>query len=156
MIFRTQGTMAYFRNNDIGFKFDVAPPPANVDHKTEGSLICYAVPTAAKNPEGGWELLKFLHGAEGASIFAERGDFIPAHRASAESMKATEGIDPANFALFSAAMDHNTTTNFTEYTENARNVYRPQLDLVWNGDSTAEEVLTGVKQEVEEILSGLF
>lgn len=156
MIFRTQGTMAYFRNNDIGFNFDVTSPPANVDHKTEGSLICYAVPSAAQNPEGAWELLKFLNGPEGTAIFAERGDFIPAYRASAETMQAPEGVPPASFSLFSEAMDHNTTINFTEYTENARNVYRPQLDLVWNGDSTAEEVLTGVKQEVEEILSGLF
>ena len=32
----------------------------------------------------------------------------------------------------------------------------PQLDLVWTGESTAEEVLTGVRAEVEEILSGAF
>jgi multiple sugar transport system substrate-binding protein len=156
MIFRTQGTMAYFRNNDIGFNFDVAAPPANVDHRSEGSLICYAIPSAAKNPEGAWELLKFLGGAEGSAIFAEAGDFIPSHKASAEALQAVEGTPPANLGLFAEAMAHGTNVHFTEFTENARNVYRPQLDLVWTGDSTAEEVLTGVKQEVEEILSGMF
>ena len=156
MIFRTQGTMAYFRNNDISFTFDIASPPAKADHKTEGSMICYAIPTSAKNPEGAWELLKFLGGEGGATIFAERGDFIPAYRPAAETMKATEGVPPANFGLFPEAMKYNSAVHFTEVTENARNVYRPQLDLVWTGDSTAEEVLTGVKQEVEEILSGDF
>lgn len=156
MIFRTQGTMAYFRNNDISFTFDVASPPAKVDHKTEGSMICYAIPSAAKNPEGAWELLKFLGGEGGATIFAERGDFIPAYAPAAESMTATEGVPPASFALFPEAMNYNTVVNFTEVTENARNIYRPQLDLVWTGDATAEEVLTGVKAEVEEILSGDF
>ena len=156
MIFRTQGTMAYFRNNGIDFNWDVAAPPANVEHKSEGSLICYAIPTAAKNPEGAWELLKFLGGPEGSAIFAERGDFIPGYKASAQALQAVEGTPPANLGLFAEAMNHGTNVNFTEYTENARNVYRPQLDLVWTGDSTAEEVLTGVKEEVEEILSGAF
>ncbi|MDQ3653653.1 MAG: extracellular solute-binding protein [Chloroflexota bacterium] len=156
MIFRTQGTMAYFRNNGIDFNWDVASPPANVDHKSEASLICYAIPTNAQNPEGGWELLKFLGGQAGSQIFAETGNFIPSYEASAEAIQAVEGTPPANLGLFAEAMAHGTTVNFTEFTENARNVYRPQLDLVWNGDSTAEEVLTGVKDEIEEILSGAF
>ncbi len=156
MIFRTQGTMAYFRNNDINFTFDVAPPPAKVDQKSEGSFICYAVPTAAENPDGAWELLKYLIGPNGQKIFVDRGDFIPGHIATAESLTAQEGVSPSNIALFATAMQYGTSVNFTENTENARNTYRPQLDLVWTGESTAEEVLTGVKQEVEDILSGDF
>jgi multiple sugar transport system substrate-binding protein len=156
MIFRTMGTRNYFRRNGADFNWDVAPPPAKVDHKTEGSLICYAIPTAAKNPDGAWELLKFLNGAEGSKIFADGGEFVPAFRGSAETITAESGENPANMELFATAMDHNTNVNFTEFTENARNVYRPQLDLVWTGDSTAEEVLTGVRQEIEEILSGAF
>lgn len=156
MIFRTQGTMAYFRNNDINFRFDVTSPPANVDHKSEGSLICYAIPESAKNKEGGWELLKYLIGDNGSKVFADRGDFVPANKAVAEAMALPDGTDPANFGLFAEAMNYATVVNFTEYTENARNTYRPQLDLVWNGESTAEDVLTGVKQEVEDILSGAF
>lgn len=156
MIFRTQGTMAYFRNNGINFRFDITSPPAKVDHKSEGSLICYAIPESAKNKEGGWELLKYLISDNGSKIFADRGDFVPANTAIAQAMALPEGTDPANFGLFAQAMNYATVVNFTEYTENARNTYRPQLDLVWNGESTAEEVLTGVKQEVEDILSGAF
>lgn len=156
MIFRTQGTINYFRKNGANFNWDVAPPPAKVNQVTEGSLICYAIPSAAKNPEGAWQLLKFLGGPEGGAIFAEQGAFIPAHTASAQGIAAQEGVSPANMALFAEAMNHNTTVNFTEFTENARNIYRPQLDLVWTGEATAEEVLMGAQQEVEEILSGAF
>lgn len=156
MIFRTMGTRNYFRRNGADFNWNVAPPPAKVNHVTEGSLICYAVPTAAQNPEGAWELLKFLVGPEGSQMFADRGEFIPAYRESAETIAPEGDENPANMQLFVSAMDHSTIPNFTEFTENARNVYRPQLDLVWTGDSTAEEVLTGVKAEVEEILSGAF
>lgn len=156
MIFRTMGTRNYFRRNGADFNWDVTTPPAKVNHVTEGSLICYAIPTDAENPDGAWELLKYLVGPEGSQLFADRGEFIPANRASAASVQAEGDENPANMQLFSTAMEHSTIPNFTEYTENARNVYRPQLDLVWNGDSTAEDVLSGVKDEVEEILSGAF
>lgn len=156
MIFRTMGTRNYFRRNGADFNWDVAPPPANDNHKTEGSLICYAIPSAAQNPEGAWELLKFLLGPEGSQMFADGGEFIPALKKSAETIDAEEGQNPANMELFVTAMQHTTIPNFTTYTENARNVYRPQLDLVWTGDATAEEVLSNVKDEVEEILSGAF
>ena len=156
MIFRTQGTMAYFQNNAIGFRFDVAPPPARVDQRSEGSLICYAIPSSAQNPEGAWQLLRFLSGPTGSQVFADRSDFIPAYIAAAETIAPTPGASPEHLGLFATAMGYGTTINFTEYTENARNTYRPQLDLVWTGESTAEEVLTGVRGEVEDILSGAF
>ena len=156
MIFRTMGTRNYFRRNGADFNWDVAAPPAKVNHKTEGSLICYAIPTAAQNPEGAWELLKFLLGPDGSKIFADGGEFVPAYKASAETITVESGENPQNMELFTIAMDHNTNVNFTEFTENARNVYRPQLDLVWTGEQSAEEVLTGVRDEVEEILSGAF
>lgn len=156
MIFRTMGTRNYFRRNGADFNWNVAPPPAKVNHVTEGSLICYAIPAAAQNPEGAWELLKYLLGPDGSQMFAERGEFIPAYRESAATIEAEGDENPANMQLFVTSMDHVTIPNFTEFTENARNVYRPQLDLVWTGDATAEEVLTGAKAEVEEILSGAF
>lgn len=156
MIFRTMGTRNYFRRNGADFNWDVTSPPAKVNHKTEGSLICYAVPKSAENPEGAWELLKFLLGPEGSRMFAEGGEFVPAYKESAATIGQEEGANPANMDLFVTAMDHNTTVNFTQFTENARNIYRPQLDLVWTGEATAEEVLSSVKDEVEEILSGAF
>ena len=53
-------------------------------------------------------------------------------------------------------MQHLTTVNFTEATENARNIYRAQLDLVYTCEESAEDVLTRVTPEVEEVLRGEF
>lgn len=159
MIFRTQSTGDYFRRNATGFTWDVAPPPARVNQKTEPSLIVFAITKAAENPDGAWDLLKFMGGPEGSRIFAEMGAFIPAYRESAALIQpGTEGTaqNPANIALFATAMENLTIVNFTEATENARNIYRPQLDLVYTCESSAEEALSQVKPEVEEVLSGAF
>jgi multiple sugar transport system substrate-binding protein len=159
MIFRTQGTINYFRRNAGDFEWDVAPPPAKVNQKTESSLICFTITKVAENPDGAWELLKFMGGPDGSKIFASRGAFVPAFKESAELIQA-EGEPPdsypANIQLFAEAPEHNTAVNFTENTENARNVYRPQLELVYTCETTAEEVLTSVEEEVESILSGEF
>lgn len=164
MIMRAAGTTTYFRRNipkpgePGSFEWDIAPVPGKVNQKQEGSLICFTITKAAKNPDGAWELLKFLGGPEGSKIFADRGYFIPAYKKHAELKLGTEppNNNPANIALFAKAMDHNTVINFTEATEAARNVYRPQLDLVWTCQAQAQDVFNKVKKEVEEVLSGKF
>ncbi len=165
MIFRTQGTIGYFRKNvpkagePGSFEWDVAPVPGNVDQKSEGSLICFAITKPAKNPDGAWELLKFMGGPEGSKIFAERGAWITAHKASNDFLKPGKeppASYPANLALFAKATEFGTVVNFTENTENARNVYRSEFAKIWNCQETAKVVLDRVRRDVEEALSGKF
>jgi len=165
MIFRTQGTINYFRKNvpkpgeQGSFEWDVAPVPGNVEQTSEGSLICFAITKPAKNPDGAWDLLKFMGGPEGSKIFAERGAWITAYKAGNEYMKpgaSPPASYPANLALFGKATEFATVVNFTENTENARNVYRSEFAKVWNCQESARAVLDRVKKDVEEALSGKF
>ncbi len=165
MAARTQGTINYFRRNipKVGepghFEFDVAPIPGNVAQKSEGSLICFAVTKPAKNPDGAWELLEFMGGPEGAKIFAARGAFIPAYKAAADLIqpgKEPPSSYPANIQLFVQATEHATVVNFTENTENARNIYRDELDKAWTCQESVKSVLDRVRPDVEEALSGKF
>ncbi|CAA9573713.1 MAG: hypothetical protein AVDCRST_MAG88-2601, partial [uncultured Thermomicrobiales bacterium] len=124
-----------------------------------GSLICFAITKPAKNPDGAWELLKFMGGLEGSKIFAERGAWITTHKASNDYLKPGKeppASFPANLALFSKATEFGTVINFTENTENARNIYRQEFDKVWTCQETAQTVLGRVKKDVEEALSGKF
>lgn len=165
MIFRTQGTINYFRKNvpkpgAVGsFEWDVAPVPGNVEQKSEGSLICFAITKPATNPDGAWDLLKFIGGPEGSKIFAEQGAWITAYKQGNSYMKpgaAPPASYPANLALFGKATEFATVVNFTENTENARNVYRSELAKVWNCQESAQAVLDRVRPDVEEALSGKF
>lgn len=155
MFFRPFGVVPYMRKNVEDFVWDVAPPPGKEQQQTEGSLIVFCTPRTSKNPEGAWELLQFLGGPGGSKIFADSGTFVPAFKESAALIKAG-GLPPAHIELFAEAMNHNTATNFTENTERARNIYRPQLDLVYNCESKAQEVFDQVRQEVEDALAGDF
>jgi multiple sugar transport system substrate-binding protein len=155
MMSRASSVVSYLRKNVKDFEWDVAPIPGNVHQKVEGSLICYTITKAAKNPDGAWELLKFMGGPEGGKIFAEGGAFIPAFKAAAEYVKPTNE-PPANIELFSKAMAVNVNVNFTENTERARNIYRQELDLVYTCQGQAQETLNRVKGDVEAALAGKF
>jgi multiple sugar transport system substrate-binding protein len=155
MIMRGAATANYFRRNVKDFKWDVAPIPGNVKQMQEGSLICFTVTKQAKNPDGAWELLKFMGGPAGAKIFAETKYFVPALKQAGEFIKADDQ-PPATVSLYTRANDFNTAINFTENTERARTLYRPELDLVWTCQTTAAEAFAKVKKDVEDALAGKF
>jgi multiple sugar transport system substrate-binding protein len=150
----TFGFSAYAKAN-AQFTWDVAPPPAGkAGQTTIATLIDFVIPKDAKNPDGAWELLNFLGGPEGGRIFAEAGAYVPVHKEPGALLKAVEGQSPAHLELVVEATGHATNENFSKNIQRARQIYRPQLDLLYTGQQTAEEVLTGVKEQVEQALAG--
>lgn len=158
MIFRPLSLTSYYRRNVTGFTWDIAPVPAKVEQKNEGSLIVFMIPkrTPKDKAQTAWQLLEFMAGPEGAKIFAESGGFVPAYKQAAGLIKSGGHQPPAHMELFKAAADQQTTINFTTHDLRARQVYRPQLDLVYTGQKSAKEVLTSVKSQVEAAMVGKF
>lgn len=155
MMARGSSVVSYLRRNVKDFEWDIAPIPGNVQQKQEGSLICFTITKAAKNPDGAWELLKFMGTPDGGKIFAEGGAFIPANKAAASFVKPSDK-PPANIELFAKAMEVNVNINFTENTERARSIYRPELDLVYTCQAQAPDALQRVRADVEDALAGKF
>ncbi len=153
MLFGAFGLVPYFQQNASGFTWDVAPVPAKADQKQEGSLIVFCIPREARNPEAAWELLRFLGGPEGARIFAEGKYFIPANPEAGQLIQAGEQ-PPAHVSIFVEAANFQSAVNPSQYQEQAEQIYRPQLDLVYTCQSSAEEALGGVREQVEAALAG--
>lgn len=155
MLSSTFGFAAYAHTNVKDFVWDVAPPPAGpAGQTTIATLIDFCVPKTAKNPDGAWELLNFLGGPDAGRIFAEAGNFVPVHKETASLIKAVEGTPPAHVELVLEATNHATNENFSQNIQRARQIYRPQLELIYTCQSSAEEVLTGVRGQVEQALAG--
>lgn len=153
MLFSTFGQVPYFQENVTDFEWDVAPVPAKVAQEQEGSLIVFCIPKDAQNPEGAWQLLKFLGEANAATTFAETGYFIPALTEATALIQPSEQA-PANIGLFIEAAEHQSSVTPTTHQLSAEQVYRPQLDLVYTCERSAEEVLTSVREQVESALAG--
>ena len=155
MIFTGTTTSNSFRQNITDFEWDVAPVPMRESRLTEGSLIVFCIPTAAQNPDIGWDLLDFMSSQEMGEMFVAERYFMPVRIAATESI-AADDRPPANVQLFAVANEFHKSVNFAENTERARFIYRPQLDLVYTCGSSAEEVLTAIRPEVEAALAGDF
>lgn len=153
MYFATFGLVPYLNQNVSDFTWDIAPVPAKVNQQQEGSLIVFCIPKDAKNPDAAWELLRFLGGPDGGGIFAETGYFIPVWEEAGAQIQPGNGLPP-HVGLFAEAATHNSVVSPNAVGQGrARMIYRQQLDLVYTCQKSAEEVLTGVREEVEAILA---
>ena len=153
MLFGAFGLVPYFRDNVSDFTWDIAPVPAKEDQKQEGSLIVFCIPRDAANKEAAWELLSYLSSEAGGNLFAENGYFIPILPSSAELISPGEQA-PANIKLFTEAAQYQSSVSPSTYQEQAEQIYRPQLDLVYNCEQSAADVLPPLKEEVERALAG--
>lgn len=155
MIFTGSTTAVAFRDNITDFAWDVAPVPMQKSRLTEGSLIVFCIPTSAQNPDQGWDLLNWMTSEAQGEMFAAERYFIPLDKKAATTIQPDD-LPPANVQLFAVANEYHKAVNFAENTERARFIYRPQLDLVYTCEESAEAVLTRIRPEVEAALAGTF
>jgi multiple sugar transport system substrate-binding protein len=153
MMFTSMGTASYLRENAKDFQWDIAPVPAKVEQKQEGSMTLFEIPTKTKNPDDAWELLSYLASEEAGRIFAGNGAFIPVNKAAAEDVASSASDNGENMAIFAEAATFQASVNSTKATAEAVNLYRPLLERVYTGEATAQEVLSGVKPQIESLLS---
>ncbi|TCC58247.1 sugar ABC transporter substrate-binding protein [Kribbella pittospori] len=153
MMFATFGTVPYLRTTVKDFTWDVAPPPADVEQKTESSVIVFCIPKKAKNPDQAWELLKYLASEEGGKTLLQGGAFTPINNKAAAQL-APNGKAPEHIGLFAEAAKHLTATNQTKNTLGARELYRPELDKAYNCEKPVGDVLSQIKPQVENALKG--
>jgi multiple sugar transport system substrate-binding protein len=150
MLFSQFSTLPYLAENVKDFTFDVAPPPAGpADQLTESSVVTYAIPAKAENPDAAWELLKFLTSEEGGTFFVEGNMWLSMDDRPLELLSEP----PAHVGLFVEAVEHSTLPNQTSNTLGARQIYRPMLDDVYNCNAKAADVLSQAKPGVDESLA---
>jgi multiple sugar transport system substrate-binding protein len=153
MMFATFGTVPYLRSTIKDFTWDVAAPPADVEQKTESSVIVFCIPKKAKNPDQAWALLKYLASEDGGKILLQGGAFTPINNKAA-ALLAPNGKMPEHIGLFAEAAKHLTATNQTKNTLGARELYRPALDQAYNCEKSVGDVLQQIKPQVETALKG--
>jgi len=155
MVFITMDVTPQLREEIADFEWDVTAVPMRKHRFTEGSLVTFCIPKEAKNPEGAWQLLEWLSNQEMGELLASERRYVPVRKSAAETI-VPDDLPPANVQLFIEGNRWHKSVNFAENTERARFIYRPQLDLVYTCKESAEEVLTGLRPEIEAALAGEF
>jgi multiple sugar transport system substrate-binding protein len=151
MLFANMGTTSFLNENVTDFEWDIAPIPARAQQRQEGSNVVFVIPRESRNPDQAWRLLSFLAGQQVGELFASTGSYVPINSVGAQQVTAG-AKGGQNVALFAEAVNHTAPVNSTTATSQAVELYRPQLDGVYTGETTAEAALTGVRARVEEVL----
>lgn len=142
------------RNYD--FNWDVAMFPKNAQGiRAFGSGGSgYAILKSSKNKEAAWEVIKALTSAKGQKTLAERGLAQPSREAVSRSAAwAGDPKPPANKKMLNSAVDYVVFSPFHPRWREVQEKYlMPQLDLVFNGKKTAEEVVKDVAPKINAIL----
>lgn len=138
------------------FRWGVAPLPAGPDGIRANSMsgAGYVISANTKHPEEAWTFLQFLAGEEGQTIFASTGVAVPAYR-SEKTHSAFINALPEGFGeVFLEDTEYGKIPPlFDGWVELNSTVVTPALDLLFIGEATAEEVILGMKAEVEEFLA---
>lgn len=141
---------------DAGFNWNVAPlpmGPTGIRANTLGGAG-YVMATSPADTDAAWTFLQFLSGPSGQAIFAATGLAVPA-LTSPETTAAfveamPDGIDGQVFIDETANGYLN--PNFPDWREIESTLVTPALDLVWNGEQTAEQALGAIAAQVQAFL----
>jgi multiple sugar transport system substrate-binding protein len=143
--------------SEAAFEWDIAPLPAGPTGIRANTLggAGYVISATSNNQEAAWTFLKFLAGPEGQSIFAGTGLAVPAfisdETASAFAQALPETINGAVFIEETA--NGQLFPVFPGWREIESTIVIPMLDLVWNGELSAEEAIARMAPQVEEALA---
>lgn len=142
---------------EASFNWDVAPLPTGPDGiraNTAGGAG-YVMSSNSDNKAAAWTFLAFLAGPEGQAIFAKTGLAVPALNTPA----ANEAFLSALPETVSGQVFLDETANgtlfpvFPGWTEIESTIVVPGLDLVWNGEQTAEEAITAMAEPVDAAIA---
>lgn len=135
------------------FKFALRPLPMKEAPKVEVSVDSEIIPKGAKHPDEAFRFLKFLTEEDAQKIMAEAGFDTPVRPAYTEKYFVAKGKMPLDQEVFVQGMAKYAVGGArTTNTEQARNVYRKEMEQVWNGKADPAEVLAKAKPEVDKLL----
>lgn len=139
------------------FKWNVAPLPMGPTGIRANSLggAGYVMSSSSKHKDAAWTFLKFVSGPEGQAIFAKSGLAVPAYispeTGEAFASAGPEGVDRSVF--ISETKNGVLNPQFPGWNEIEATIVTPGLDLVWNGEQSAQDALTAMAPKVDAKLA---
>ncbi len=140
-------------NPDLDYAIGPIPVPKDGQRANNSVGAGYCMGAASEHKEEAWTFLSWLQGKGGQTMFAETGTMFPALRSVAES-DVFLAPPPGGKEAFLLEAQHVRPMwgMFPEFAEMMDTLVVPNLDLIWVGDKTADEIVPLMCQEIDEFL----
>lgn len=158
MIIQNSSRVSSFNANP-NLDYDVAavPIPKGGQRWDYNGGAAWVMSAKSDNKEEAWAFLSWLQSKGGGeSIYTQAGEIFPALRSVANSPDFLALGKPANrkaFAIGGEAAKPGGFGYFPEWDELSGSIINPQLDRLWAGEATPEEVIPALCQQVNKFLA---
>jgi len=153
----TVGNVTNYMNQIDGkFEMDAVPLPVGAEGR-QGT--CYSgnqhmISSNTEHPEEAWELLKLISSGEAGVMMVLEGKLQPNGHKSAwtdEKVNEVNRMFGITDKLLTAGIEPFTMPKNTRFTE-ANDIFRNEIDLIWEGDVSWEEHAPVIVEKVQAVL----
>lgn len=143
-----------------GMNYDVAPIPIPADGRRVNNSggARWVMNNASAHKEAAWQFMSWLQSSEGGmQIYTARGEIFPTLRSVAESPTfLTIAAEPANrqaFVVEASNVQLFTFGDFPEFSELNDLIIEPNLQMIWSGQSSSDQIVPALCQQVNDFLA---
>jgi multiple sugar transport system substrate-binding protein len=158
MIIQNSSRVPTFNANaDLDYDVAAVPIPQGGQRWDMNGGAAWVMSAGADNKEAAWDFLQWLQSPGGGeTIYTKNGEIFPALRSVANSQDFLGVAKPANrqaFIIGAEAAKPGGFGYFPEWDELSGSIINPQLDRLWAGEATPEEVVPGLCEAVNKFLA---
>jgi multiple sugar transport system substrate-binding protein len=145
-------------NANANLNYDVAPVPLMPGGQrwNFNGGAAWVMSAKSDNKDAAWEFMKWLQGKGGGeSIYTRNGEIFPALRSVANSDDFLAPAKPANrkaFVTEAEAAKPGGFGYFPQWDELSGSILTPQLDRLWAGEGTPDQVVPELCKAVNQFL----
>ncbi len=158
MIIQNSSRISAF--NEAGMNYDVAvvPIPDGGQRSASAGGAAWVMSADSDNKDAAWTFLSWLQSSEGGEyLYTQSGEIFPALESTAKSDAFLNSDQPpANRQAFLTEAENAKVGNFgyfPEWDELNGSIIDPALEAIWAGESTPEEVVPGLCEQVNAFLA---
>jgi len=158
MIIQNSSRVASFNANaELDYDVAAVPIPQGGQRWDMNGGAAWVISAGSDNKEAAWEFLQWLQSAGGGeSLYTQNGEIFPALRSVATSQDFLGVEKPANrqaFVIGAEGAKPGGFAYFPEWDELSGSIISPQLDRLWAGEATTEEVVPDLCEAVNAFLA---
>jgi len=145
---------------EYNFNWDIAPLPKG---KRRATVIVGSGPviySKTKYPEQAYKFIKFTVSPEAERIYSKLGVSIPTRKSIAYSDAfLNPKLSPKNAIVFLEQIKYGYTIEFDDFiygNEINQTIVQPELDKIWFGDKSPEEICPDIEYKVNKFLTKIL
>ena len=142
------------RTNIQAFEWDVAPhPEGDVGKATSGGGTGHTIAQGSRQIDAAWEFVKFMISTKAVEKWTEIMGIVPPLQSVAETDTFLQpGKPPAHITVFTEGNNYlHPDPRHTKFPQ-ARLVAETELDFLWTGARTAQEVTDSIVEQVNALI----